>query len=130
MSCAGFTFPSRCEASSIPTLSAVAVSDNLNRVTKYGTLEFRRQHATLDADAVCRWAHFCVCFVEAFRRPSPLVDVVLDGPLEAGLDELRRAQATATLAKLASELEGFVSPDALAALVHEGSGGAESACSF
>ena len=121
------------EAHSLRTPGAALgryTSLNLNRITKYGTLEFRRQHATLDADAVCRWAHFCVCFVEAFRRPSPLVDVILDGPLEVGLDELRRAQATATLAKLASELEGFVSPDALAALVHEGSGGAESACSF
>lgn len=95
---------------------------NLNRITSYGTLEFRRQHATLDAHAVCRWAHFCVAFVEAFCTPSALLRTVLEAPLDVALSALREAQATATLAQLQTEMAGSVTLAGLAALVKEGSG--------
>ena len=40
---------------------------NLKSVMKYGTLEVRRFHTTLDGDVLAHWAHLCVCFVEAFH---------------------------------------------------------------
>ena len=39
---------------------------NLLALRKYGTVEFRRMHATLDSDFVVAWARFCVAYA-----PSP-----------------------------------------------------------
>lgn len=43
---------------------------NLRALRKYGTVEFRRMHATLDADFVSAWTWFCVGFLELFARPE------------------------------------------------------------
>ena len=43
---------------------------NLNSISKYGTLEVRRFHGTLDSTLLVHWAHFCVAFVEAFSAAS------------------------------------------------------------
>ena len=43
---------------------------NLMSLKPYGTIEFRRMHATLDADFVSAWTWFCVGFVERFSDPK------------------------------------------------------------
>ena len=43
---------------------------NLGAIAKFGTLEMRRFHGTLDSALVVRWAHFCVAFVECFAGPA------------------------------------------------------------
>ena len=42
---------------------------NLLPINTYGTLEFRRMHASLNADFVSAWTWFCVGFVEKFSSP-------------------------------------------------------------
>ena len=71
---------------------------------RYGTLEFRRFHGTLDAALITRWAHFCVAFVDCFSsEPWPL----LDSPsVEAALRELQAAQEAATPAELMARMGG------------------------
>lgn len=82
---------------------------NLRRLTSYGTLEFRRFQGTLDEALISRWAHFCVAFVECFRRGpggARLLDPGAD--VDAELEALARAQETATAADLMAEMKGFV----------------------
>lgn len=43
---------------------------NLLPINSYGTVEFRRMHASLDADFVSAWTWFCVGFVEKFSSPD------------------------------------------------------------
>ena len=42
---------------------------NLLSLKQYGTIEFRRMHATLDSDFVTAWTWSCVGFVEKFSQP-------------------------------------------------------------
>ena len=46
-------------------------SMNMLALKKYGTIEIRRMHATLDEEFMIAWAEFCVGFVELFsQQPS------------------------------------------------------------
>lgn len=49
---------------------------NLCSLHKYGTVEFRRMHATLDARFVNAWTWFCVGFVEKFSQPAEYEKVI------------------------------------------------------
>jgi len=89
------------------------VSLNLNPVTTYGTVEFRRMQSSTDEASVLRWAHFCTRFVEVFasRAPLPLRGacpgwgLFVDAPTAgAALAELAAAQAGATLPELAQDM--------------------------
>jgi hypothetical protein len=44
---------------------------NLLALKKYGTVEIRRMHATLDQEFVVAWTRFCVAFVEKVGRDYP-----------------------------------------------------------
>ena len=82
---------------------------------RYGTLEFRRFHGTLDSHAVAEWAHFCVSFVEVFRSVDSCA-AYLDGPLAHGLAALRAAQESASLDELLLLMRGVASPEGVRAL--------------
>lgn len=78
---------------------------NLLSLKSYGTIEFRRMHATLDSDFVSAWTWFCVGFVEKFSQPYmfnrylyPFVGG--DTSMEAGLKQLADAQNNATIEDL------------------------------
>ena len=81
---------------------------NLRRLTSYGTLEFRRFHGTLDDALVVRWAHFCVAFVECFRRDTHGTSVLDAGSVEDAVRALAAEQERATAAGLMAEMAGFV----------------------
>ena len=70
---------------------------------RYGTLEFRRFHGTLDAALAVRWAHFCVAFVEAFKdgEPARAQEAMLDAAEACdGLIMLQAAQQRASIEDL------------------------------
>jgi len=78
---------------------------NLLSLKQYGTIEFRRMHATLDPDFVSAWTWFCVGFVEKFSQASmfdrylyPFVGGATS--MEAGLQRLVNAQINATIEDL------------------------------
>lgn len=78
---------------------------NLLSLKQYGTIEFRRMHATLDSDFVSAWTWFCVGFVEKFSQPCmfnrylyPFVGGKTS--MEAGLGHLLDAQNNATIEDL------------------------------
>jgi hypothetical protein len=83
---------------------------NLLPLRSYGTLEFRRQHASTDDAFIARWAHFCVAFVEA-HADAALVDRYADGSIEEGLDRLQRDQWLASVGGLMERLGPYVSED-------------------
>ena len=83
---------------------------NLRKLTTYGTLEFRRFHGTLDAALAVRWAHFCVAFVERFRRHGLGERLLHKLPIDEALAELVAAQETATAASLMEAMAGDVDP--------------------
>jgi hypothetical protein len=97
---------------------------NLCKVTSYGTLEFRRFHATLDAVPAVNWAHFCVSFVEASMLNTSLVAAVFDQPVAQGLQALREVQEHASLSELGSSLQSvhpeYGCGELLSSLVAEG----------
>lgn len=73
---------------------------NLVALHKYGTVEFRRMHATIESDFVVAWTRFCVAFVELFgsdfdRFGRHYFDDAQDW--ECGLERLQLAQQEATL---------------------------------
>jgi hypothetical protein len=80
---------------------------NLLSLKLYGTIEFRRMHATLDPDIVSAWTWFCVGFVEKFSQDS-MFDTFLypffgDGiSKDHGLERLIDAQNHATIEDLFS----------------------------
>lgn len=81
---------------------------NLLTLAKYGTLEFRRFHGTLDSTLLVQWAHFCVAFVEAFAgTPS---DILGRPSSEAAVLALQRAQETASADELMACMAGYVDP--------------------
>ena len=83
---------------------------NLRRLTTYGTLEFRRFQGTLDDAIVVRWAHFCVAFVERFRRETTEVDRLLAAAdADDALRLMAAEQEQATPAALMAMMTGFVS---------------------
>ncbi|KAL7528972.1 hypothetical protein ACHAXR_005558 [Thalassiosira sp. AJA248-18] len=78
---------------------------NLLPIHSYGTIEFRRMHASLDADFVSAWTWFCVGFVERFSSPVmrerflyPFLKPGLGWKL--GLQRLAEAQSNATIEDL------------------------------
>ena len=78
---------------------------NLLSLQPYGTVEFRRMHATLDAGLVSAWTWFCVGFVEKFSQPEMfdgyLYPFLSDATsMEAGLERLLYAQNNATIEDL------------------------------
>ena len=85
---------------------------NLLALKKYGTVEMRRMHATLDADFVAAWTRFCVGFVEYFAKDRlassdenlslDLVKVCLEEAPDAskGLEQLIKTQNHATMEDL------------------------------
>lgn len=80
---------------------------NLLSLKQYGTIEFRRCHATLDSDFVSAWTWFCVGFVEKFSQPymfdTFLYPFIGDGAsIEVGLQRLVDAQNHATIEDLFS----------------------------
>ena len=100
-----------------PTLTpGKHVSLNLEHVTTFGTLEFRRMHATTDPDWVLCWSHFCAAFVEKFSRDRDgenggertgggCLRHFLDAPdADTALRELEAAQASATQEMLEAEM--------------------------
>ena len=110
---------------------------NLSALIKYGTLEMRRFHGTLDSALVVRWAHFCVCFVEAFsgnrgeqscslpKRSGQWRSSFLDEhpSAEAALRALQSAQETATSEELMACLADHLDPRTAAYFVHDASCG-------
>ncbi|KAL3777980.1 hypothetical protein ACHAWO_013749 [Cyclotella atomus] len=78
---------------------------NLLPINCYGTIEFRRMHASLNADFVSAWTWFCVGFVERFSSQS-MFDEFLHPYLKAGksweqcLESLSEAQNMATIEDL------------------------------
>ena len=83
---------------------------NLRKLTTYGTLEFRRFHGTLDAALAVRWAHFCVAFVERFRRHGLGERLLHRLPIDEALAELVAAQEAATAPALMEAMAGLVDP--------------------
>lgn len=85
---------------------------NLRRLTSYGTLEFRRFHASLDSAVVARWAHFCAAFVECFRndRRRRRACWIEELGFDETMRELTTRQETATPALLMAEMTGYVDP--------------------
>lgn len=76
---------------------------NLLALGKFGTVEFRRMHATLDADFVVAWTRFCVAFVEKFiRNYDRFGKQYFDAPggWQQGHARLVQAQNEATLEEL------------------------------
>lgn len=94
---------------------------NLLPLRTYGTLEFRRQHASTDADFVARWAHFCVGFVEGCADEA-LLRPYLELDAREALRRLQREQRMATPDELEEQLGGFCEPDLLARLRASGCG--------
>jgi hypothetical protein len=78
---------------------------NLIPINLYGTIEFRRMHASLDADFVSAWTWFCVGFVERFSSQD-MWDKFLFPFLQPGLhwkkglNRLTEAQNNATVDEL------------------------------
>ena len=78
---------------------------NLLPIHSYGTIEFRRMHATLNSDFVSAWTWFCVGFVERFSSPS-MFDKYLypflqsDMSWDEGLERLTQAQNYGTIEDL------------------------------
>jgi hypothetical protein len=84
---------------------------NLLSLKQYGTIEFRRMHATLDSDFVSAWTWFCVGFVEKFSQASmfdrylyPFVGGAKI--MEVGLERLVNAQNHATIEDLHDIMNG------------------------
>lgn len=78
---------------------------NLLPIKSYGTIEFRRMHATLDADFVSAWTWFCVGFVEKFSSSQMRAEYLHpflkpDLSWENCLENLANAQNTATIEDL------------------------------
>ena len=78
---------------------------NLLSLKQYGTIEFRRCHATLNSDFVSAWTWFCVGFVEKISQASMfdtfLYPFIGDGTsIEVGLQRLVDAQNHATIEDL------------------------------
>ena len=88
----------------------------MQSLIKYGTLEVRRFHSTLDGDLIANWAHLCVCFVESFRHPRGedggySEETLLAMPLpDEALAALQAAQERATVAELMHLLRDYVDP--------------------
>ena len=81
---------------------------NLSAIAKYGTLEVRRFHGTLDATLLTRWAAFCVSFVEVFAATaSPILRLPTGA---AALEALQLSQETASADELLACMAGFVDP--------------------
>ena len=81
---------------------------NLSAMAKYGTLEVRRFHGTLDSSLLVRWAAFCVAFVEAFAAtPSRILSLPT---AEAALEALQLSQEMASTDELLACMAGFVDP--------------------
>lgn len=94
-------------------------------VCTYGTVEFRRHHGTLQPEALCCWAAFCVGFVDCFASHAAAADEVLDVPLDDGLAALQRAQETATLRELAALMARHVEPGVFERLARAADGRAD-----
>jgi len=101
---------------------------NLMSLKQYGTLEFRRMHATLNADFVSAWTWFCVGFVEKFSNSNmfekflyPFVSINSNGGISinefgeadswrVGLERLANAQNHATIEDLIEIMDDKSSP--------------------
>ena len=81
---------------------------NLTSVCKYGTVEIRRFHGTLNPTTLCCWSAFCVGFVECFHACTAETDAILDAPLAQGLAAINRAQESATLQQLRDLMSAHV----------------------
>eukprot|EP00873_Tetraselmis_striata_P040447 jgi/Tetstr1/460711/TSEL_005898.t1 len=83
------------------------VSLNVNHVTSFGTLEFRRMHSTTSSQPLLQWLQFCSAFVDAFGSPGgrSAWPHFLDASEPcAALQQLQRAQHTATQAMLERDM--------------------------
>ena len=83
---------------------------NLQSVRRYGTLEIRRFHGTLDGDLLVHWCHFCAAFVETFHVATPEVDRLLSLPLPEALSALSVAQEKASPDELMRAMADLVDP--------------------
>lgn len=95
---------------------------NLLPLHKYGTIEVRRCHATLDADWVCAWTWFCVGFVEKLISCPTTHDNFFRQIINAEtwlemLSRLEAAQNQATLEDLVELLEGSLPEGTFATLL-------------
>lgn len=102
---------------------------NVQSVRKYGTLEMRRFHGTLDGDLIAHWAHLCVAFVEGFRHARPAADGggyseerLLTMPIDEALAALQAAQERASAAELMRLLGELVDPATAEALSADAAG--------
>lgn len=79
---------------------------NVRPLFAYGTLEFRRMHASTDEDLVMRWAHVCATFVETCADESLLERYMGEETShDEGLERLAVDQEAATLADLDALLQ-------------------------
>jgi len=99
---------------------------NLVCLKKYGTVEFRRMHGTLDPAFISAWSWFCVGFVEKYSDPGSFARHAIaffdDAPnWWTGLGRLIEAQNKATMEDLLEcmqeEESPYVPPSAMAALI-------------
>ena len=92
---------------------------NLMALLKYGTLEFRRFHGTLNPHTLCCWTAFCVGFVECFHSHEAAASAVFDVPLDQGLSALRAAQEHASLEELVRLMAHHVDQSVIQHLIHD-----------
>lgn len=95
---------------------------NVLPLAVYGTLEFRRQHASTDEAFILRWAHFCCSFVETFGADDAFLARYIGVPMHEGLARLEEDQRRATLPELMSFLDGRVHADTPAFFLARGCG--------
>merc|ERR1712039_845064 len=72
---------------------------NLAPLTQKGTIEFRQQAGTNDAERAQRWVQFVLAFVETFKDAN-LLNMFFDGPIETDIAELSDFQRQASFSSL------------------------------
>jgi len=75
---------------------------NLAPLPQKGTIEFRQQAGTNDAERAQRWVQFVLAFVETFKDAD--LENLFDGPLEQDIAELSDFQRQASFSSLFSLL--------------------------
>jgi hypothetical protein len=71
---------------------------NLAPLTQKGTIEFRQQAGTNDAERAQRWVQFVLAFVETFKNAN--LDFLFDGPIEQDIADLNEFQRQASFSSL------------------------------
>ena len=94
---------------------------NLCALKKYGTVEFRRMHATLHPGFINAWTRFCVGFVELFAKHYDkfAMPYLSAANWQEGLTRLVEAQNRATLEDLVELMAPVVLPNTFRILLQD-----------